>query len=89
MESGIFKQDLVKFEHVYPTEYPQQSTLFDCGLFLMLFVGSWDGKMMDTLFPPGMINDYRKHVAGSLIISRNEIPLAEFVKEHCMGKTKT
>jgi len=36
-----------------------------------------------------MINDYRKHVAGSLIISRNEIPLAEFVKEHCMGKTNT
>ncbi|RCV37953.1 hypothetical protein SETIT_8G103800v2 [Setaria italica] len=58
--------------------------MHDYGLYTMLYMESWNGKKMDTTFEPHMIANYRKLVAGILLLSpRNDILTSEFVEKYC------
>jgi len=50
LELEIFKEDVSQFEPIYPTDYPHQHTLNDCGVYSMLYIESWNGKKMDVAF---------------------------------------
>ncbi|CAL4917283.1 unnamed protein product [Urochloa decumbens] len=41
-------KDISEFEWIYPTDYPYQNTIFNCGLYIMLYMESCNGKMMDV-----------------------------------------
>uniref|UniRef100_A0A8I6X8B2 Ubiquitin-like protease family profile domain-containing protein n=2 Tax=Hordeum vulgare subsp. vulgare TaxID=112509 RepID=A0A8I6X8B2_HORVV len=40
------KLDFMKFTCFNPPDCPQQKTHYDCGIFTMLFMKQWDGKIM-------------------------------------------
>ncbi|KAG0537310.1 hypothetical protein BDA96_03G138100, partial [Sorghum bicolor] len=84
LASCVLKRDVSKFDWLYPKEYPQQKTLYDCGLYVMLYMDFWDGKKMDIIFETNQMGTYRKVVAGCLLLSpMNEISPDEFIKRNC------
>ncbi|CAM0904655.1 unnamed protein product [Alopecurus aequalis] len=45
-KSGTFNVDFSKFKLGGPSDYPQQTTLYDCGFFVMLYMEHLDGRTM-------------------------------------------
>ncbi|XP_039810683.1 uncharacterized protein LOC120673752 [Panicum virgatum] len=83
LELQIFKEDVSQFVHKYPTEFPHQHTLNDCGVYSMLYIESWNGKKMDVACESSMIGDYRKYAMGGLLLSpMNEVNTSDFVEKH-------
>ncbi|CAN6280457.1 unnamed protein product [Urochloa humidicola] len=77
-------KDVSSFEWNYPKGYPYQSTTWDCGLFTMIYINSWNGKKMEMVFQPHMIVDYRKVVVADCLLSpSNEIDLNDVIAKHC------
>ncbi|CAO1947423.1 unnamed protein product [Urochloa humidicola] len=85
LSSGVLKKDISDWKWIYPQNYPYQNTTYDCGLYTMLYMESWNGKKMDVGgFQPHMIDGFRKLIAGDLLLNiRNEIPTWQFVKQNC------
>ncbi|TKW00403.1 hypothetical protein SEVIR_8G106600v4 [Setaria viridis] len=84
LQAGVLNKDISLFDWKYPTDYPHQKSLHDCGLYTMLYMESWNGKKMDTTFEPHMIANYRKLAVGILLLSpRNDILTSEFVEKYC------
>ncbi|RCV18502.1 hypothetical protein SETIT_3G306000v2 [Setaria italica] len=87
IQAGVLNKDISLFYWKYPTDYPHQKSLHDCGLYTMLYMESWNGKKMDTTFEPHMIANYRKLAAEILLLSsRNDILTSEFVEKYCNQK---
>ncbi|RCV11016.1 hypothetical protein SETIT_2G154300v2 [Setaria italica] len=84
IQDGVLNKDVSLFDWKYPTDYLQQKTLHDCGLYTMLYMESWNEKKMDTTFQPHMIGNYKKLAAGILLLSlTKEIQTSEFVENYC------
>ncbi|RCV46110.1 hypothetical protein SETIT_9G506100v2 [Setaria italica] len=80
IQAGVLNKDISLFDWKYPTDYPHQKSLHDCGLYTMLYMESWNGKKMDTTFEPEI---GCRHSPTS---PRNDILASEFVEKYCNQK---
>lgn len=67
-DTKCFNFDLVNFEKETQDDLPQQTTTFDCGVFLMLYMEDWNGQEF-KMFPPEIVSEFRKLVAHEMASS--------------------
>ncbi|RCV38491.1 hypothetical protein SETIT_8G147000v2 [Setaria italica] len=87
IQAGVLNKDIFLFDWKYPTDYPHQKSLHDCGLYTMLYMESWNGEKEDITFEPHMIANCRKLAVGIPLLSpRNDILTSKFVEKYCNQK---
>ncbi|RCV12498.1 hypothetical protein SETIT_2G273500v2 [Setaria italica] len=85
IQAGVLNKDTSLFDWKYPTDYPHQKSLHDCGLYTMLYMESWNGKM-DTTFEPVCLFAMKLAARFLLLSPRNDILTSEFVEKYCNQK---